>query len=154
MARNRLRSNFEPGSSRWATRRAQWRALGLTDEDLGKPKIAVVNSSSDLAICYSHLDDIARRAKDAIRDAGGVGFEVRTTAPSDFIHSAGHRGGYILASRDLIVNDIEVAVEGARVGRGGLAVDLPAPGRGPHRRCGVAKSHGGRWKEPVRCPIR
>ena len=25
-----LRSNFEPGTSRWATRRAQWRALGLT----------------------------------------------------------------------------------------------------------------------------
>jgi len=29
-----LRSNFEPGTSRWATRRAQWRALGLTDEDI------------------------------------------------------------------------------------------------------------------------
>ncbi|MGH3328775.1 MAG: dihydroxy-acid dehydratase [Streptomycetales bacterium] len=108
-----LRSNFEPGSSRWATRRAQWRALGLSDEDMVKPKIAVVNSSSDLAICYSHLDEIARRAKQAIRGAGGVGFEVRTTAPSDFIHSAGHRGGYILASRDLIVNDIEAGVEGA-----------------------------------------
>ncbi|HET6499147.1 MAG TPA: dihydroxy-acid dehydratase [Amycolatopsis sp.] len=41
------------------------------------------------------------------------GSEIRTTAPSDFIHSAGARGGYILASRDLIVNDIEAAVEGA-----------------------------------------
>ena len=45
-----LRSNFEPGTSRWATRRAQWRALGLTDEDMVKPKIAIVNSSSQLAI--------------------------------------------------------------------------------------------------------
>jgi dihydroxy-acid dehydratase len=108
-----LRSNFEPGTSRWATRRAQWRALGLTDEDMQKPKIAVVNSSSNLAICYSHLDDIAARTKEAIARAGGIGFEVRTTAPSDFIHSAGHRGGYILAGRDLIVNDIEVGVEGA-----------------------------------------
>ncbi|MGH3388783.1 MAG: dihydroxy-acid dehydratase [Actinomadura sp.] len=108
-----LRSNFEPGTSRWATRRAQWRALGLTDEDMAKPKIAVVNSSSNLAICYSHLDEIAVRTKEAIARAGGIGFEVRTTAPSDFIHSAGHRGGYILASRDLIVNDIEVGVEGA-----------------------------------------
>lgn len=113
MAEPRLRSNFEPGTSRWATRRAQWRALGLTDDDLEKPKIAVVNSSSDLAICYSHLDEIARRVKDAIRRAGGVAFEVRTVAPSDFIHSAGHRGGYILASRELMVNDIEVAVDGA-----------------------------------------
>jgi dihydroxy-acid dehydratase len=108
-----LRSNFEPGTSRWATRRAQWLALGLTDEDMTKPKIAVVNSSSQLAICFSHLDEIARRAKRAIELAGGVAFEVRTAAPSDFITSAGHRGGYILSARDLITNDIEVAVEGA-----------------------------------------
>jgi dihydroxy-acid dehydratase len=108
-----LRSNFEPGTSRWATRRAQWRALGLTDEDMVKPKIAIVNSSSQLAICFSHLDEIARRAKRAIERAGGVAFEVRTAAPSDFITSAGHRGGYILSARDLITNDIEVAVEGA-----------------------------------------
>ena len=38
---------------------------------------------------------------------------MRTAAPSDFITSAGHRGGYILSARDLITNDIEVAVEGA-----------------------------------------
>jgi dihydroxy-acid dehydratase len=108
-----LRSNFDEGTSRWATRRAQWRALGLTDEDMAKPKIAIVNSSSALAICFSHLDEIAKRAKRAIERAGGVAFEVRTAAPSDFITSAGHRGGYILSARDLIVNDIEVAVEGA-----------------------------------------
>ena len=40
-ATRQLRSNFEPGTSRWATRRAQWRALGLTDEDMEKPKIAI-----------------------------------------------------------------------------------------------------------------
>jgi len=108
-----LRSNYEPGTSRWATRRAMWLALGLSDEDMVKPKIAIVNSSSQLAICFSHLDEIARRAKRAIELAGGVGFEVRTAAPSDFITSAGHRGGYILSARDLITNDIEVQVEGA-----------------------------------------
>ena len=80
---------------------------------MDKPKIAIVNSSSQLAICFSHLDEIARRAKRAIERAGGVAFEVRTAAPSDFITSAGHRGGYILSARDLITNDIEVAVEGA-----------------------------------------
>src|SRR5437660_244568 len=108
-----LRSNFEPGTSRWATRRAQWRALGLTDEDMVKPKIAIVNSSSGLAICFSHLDEIARQARRAVEQAGGVAFEVRTAAPSDFITGAGHRGGYILSARDLITNGIEVAVEGA-----------------------------------------
>ena len=53
--------------------------------------------------------------KEAIRAAGGLPFEVRTAAPSDFIHSAGRRGTYILPSRDLIVNDIEVQVEGAQL---------------------------------------
>jgi dihydroxy-acid dehydratase len=108
-----LRSNLPVGSSRWAVRRAQWRALGLTDEDMTKPKIAVVNSSSGLAICFSHLDGIVGPVSQAIRAAGGVAFEVRTAAPSDFITSAGCDGRYILPSRDLIVNDIEVAVEGA-----------------------------------------
>jgi len=131
-----LRSNFEPGTTRWATRRAQWRALGLTDADLAKPKIAIVNSSSQLASCFSHLDEIARRAKRAIEQAGGVAFEVRTAAPSDFITSAGHRGGYILSARDLITNDIEVAVEGALLD-GMLCLascDKTAPGPGPRRR--------------------
>ena len=96
-----------------APRRAQWRALGLTDEDFVKPKIAVVNSSSELAICFSHLDGVAKVVKDAIRAAGGLPFEVRTTAPSDFIVGAGKGGGYILASRDLVTNDIECQVEAA-----------------------------------------
>jgi dihydroxy-acid dehydratase len=110
-----LRSNFEPGSPREAVRRAQWKALGLTDADLLKPKIAVVNSSSELAICFSHLDGIATVVKEAVREAGGLPFEIRTAAPSDFIISAGAGGGYMLASRDLIVNDMEIAVEGAQL---------------------------------------
>src|ERR1700736_5160488 len=94
-------------------RRAQWRALGLSEGDLLKPRIAVVNSSSELAICFSHLDGVAKVVKDAIRAAGGVPFEVRTTAPSDFITGAACSGSYILAARDLVTNDIEAQVEAA-----------------------------------------
>ncbi len=108
-----LRSNFEPGTTPWAMRRAQWTALGLSAEDMQKPKIAIVNSSSALASCFSHLDGIVSPLKLAIADAGGIAFEVRTAAPSDAITSAGRAGQYILPSRDLIVSDIEVAVEGA-----------------------------------------
>ena len=108
-----LRSNFEPGTTRWAMRRAQWTALGLTPEDMEKPKIAIVNTSSDLASCFAHLDDIVGPLKREIREAGGVGFEIRTAAPSDAITSAGAAGQYILPSRDLIAADIEVAAEGA-----------------------------------------
>src|SRR3954465_1724956 len=111
-----LRSNFEPGSPREAVRRAQWKALGLTDDDLLKPKIAVVNSSSELAICFSHLDGIAKVVKDAVRDAGGLPFEIRTAAPSDFIISAGASGGYMLASPHLVLNDMETPRAGAQLG--------------------------------------
>jgi dihydroxy-acid dehydratase len=110
-----LRSNFEPGSTREAVRRAQWKALGLTDADIEKPKIAVVNSSSELAICFRHLDGVAAVVKEAVWAAGGLPFEIRTAAPSDFIISAGGSGGYILPSRDLVVNDMEIAVEGAQL---------------------------------------
>jgi dihydroxy-acid dehydratase len=96
-----------------AVRRSQWRALGLSEADLEKPKIAVVNSSSELAICYAHLDGVAKIVKEAVRAAGGVPFEVRTTAPADFITGAARKGAYILAGRDLIPSDIEAQVEGA-----------------------------------------
>jgi len=109
----RLRSNYEEGSSFWAVRRAQWLAMGLTEEDLLKPKIAVVNSSSRLSICYAHLDGVAAEVSQAIRAAGGVPFEIRTVAPSDFITTAGKQGRYLMPSRDLLVNDVEVQVEGA-----------------------------------------
>jgi dihydroxy-acid dehydratase len=112
---NTLRSNFTPGTTPWAMRRAQWLSLGISEEDLEKPKIAIVNSSSGLASCFSHLDGIVGPLKDAIRAAGAIAFEVRTAAPSDAITSAGAAGQYILPSRDLIANDIEIAVEGAQL---------------------------------------
>jgi dihydroxy-acid dehydratase len=111
----KLRSNFPYGSYLWAVRAAQWRALGIDESELEKPKIAIVNSSSNLAICFSHLDGIAEVLKQSIRDAGALPFEIRTAAPSDFITGAGAGGAYMLAARDLITNDIEVAVEGAQL---------------------------------------
>lgn len=113
MTSRKLRSNFPRGSYLWAVRNAQWHGMGLSEADAEKPKIAIVNSSSGLAACFAHLDAIVPVLKEAIWAAGGVPLEVRTAAPSDFVVGAGGRGGYILASRDLVTNDIEAAVEGA-----------------------------------------
>ena len=110
-----LRSNFPPNSALGITRRAHWRSLGIPASDLSKPKVAIVNTSSELAACYAHLDDIAAVLKEELRGLGVLPFEIRTTAPSDFITSVGRAGRYILPSRDLIVNDIEAAVEGAKL---------------------------------------
>jgi len=113
--KRKLRSNFPRGSYLWSVRAAQWKALGIAEEELEKPKIAIVNSSSELASCFSHLDGVAAELKKSIRAAGALPFEIRTAAPSDFITGAGARGAYILSARDLIPNDIEVAVEGAQL---------------------------------------
>jgi len=113
--RRKLRSNFPKGTYLWAVRNAQWHGMGIPEEDCEKPKIAIVNSSSSLAACFSHLDGVAVVVKEAIRAAGAVPFEIRTTAPSDFVIGAGGKGGYILSSRDLVTNDIEVVVEGAQL---------------------------------------
>jgi dihydroxy-acid dehydratase len=110
---SRLRSTFTPGTTRWAVRRAQWLAMGLTEEDFDKPKIAIVNSSSQLSVCFAHLDGLAAAVAEEIRRAGAVPFEIRTAAPSDFVTSAGLQGRYLMPTRDLLVNDIEVQVEGA-----------------------------------------
>lgn len=108
-----LRSNLPPTSALGVARRAQWRSLGIPAEELDRPKIAIVNTSSDLAACFAHLDDIVAVLKKELRAQGLLPFEIRTAAPSDFVTSAGRAGRYILPSRDLIVNDIEAAVEGA-----------------------------------------
>ena len=109
----KLRSVYEAGTWQWALRRAQWRAMGLKPEDFDKPKIAVVNSSSNISVCYIHLDEISKYVQQGVREAGGLPFEIRTTAPSDIITSAGKEARYLMPARDLIVNDIEVQVEGS-----------------------------------------
>lgn len=111
--KDNLRSNFELGSTRWAVRRAQWIAMGIAEEDFDKPKIAIINSSSGLSICYQHLDELSLLAQNAVKQAGGLPFEINTIAPSDFVTSAGKKARYLMPTRDLMVNDIEVMIEGA-----------------------------------------
>ena len=89
--------------------------MGIQEADFMKPKIAVVNSSSTLSVCYIHLDGISRIVQQAIREAGGLPFEIRTAAPSDFITSAGLKARYLMPTRDLVINDIEDTVYFARL---------------------------------------
>jgi dihydroxy-acid dehydratase len=89
-------------------------SIHISEEDLSKPKIAIVNSSSGIAPCFAHLDDVAKVVADDLRENGAIPIEIRTTAPSDFMFS-GHGGGYITGSRDLISFDIEAAIEGAEL---------------------------------------
>ena len=90
--------------------RALWRAAGLTDEDFGKPIVAVVNSFVEFVPGHVHLRDLGRLVGEEIRKSGGVPREFNTIAVDDGI-AMGHDGMlYSLPSRDLIADSIEYMV--------------------------------------------
>jgi len=94
-----------------APHRSLLKALGLTDKDLEKPFIAIVNSYSEIVPGHVHLRRIAEAVKNGVLNAGGQPFEVNTIAICDGI-AMGHEGmKYSLPSRDLIADSIEVVVE-------------------------------------------
>jgi dihydroxy-acid dehydratase len=67
------------------------RAMGLQDADMAKPQIGVASSWNEVTPCNLPLNRLAKRAKVAVRDGGGVPFEFVTIAVSDGI-SMGHEG--------------------------------------------------------------
>jgi dihydroxy-acid dehydratase len=105
--------SYAPGSLGWAVTRAQWRALGLSEDDLRKPKIAVVNTSSAFAVCFAHLDSVSRAVQAGVREAGGVAFEVRTAAASDGLFFATGCKARLKDARELMAREVEMAVGGA-----------------------------------------
>ncbi|MBI9045559.1 MAG: dihydroxy-acid dehydratase [Anaerolineaceae bacterium] len=97
-----------------ATHRSLLKAAGVTDEDMHKPFIAVVNSYTDIVPGHVHLQGFARIVKDAIRAAGGVPFEMNTIAVDDGI-AMGHDGmKFSLPSRELIADCVETMIQAHR----------------------------------------
>lgn len=94
-----------------APHRSLFKALGLTDEELKRPLVGVVNSYNELIPGHAHLNRIAEAVKAGIRMAGGTPFEFSTIGVCDGI-AMGHVGmHYSLASRELITDSVEVMVE-------------------------------------------
>jgi dihydroxy-acid dehydratase len=91
--------------------RALLKATGLTDADMGKPFIAVVNSYIDIIPGHVHLQEFGKLIKESIRAAGGVPFEFNTIGVDDGI-AMGHKGmKYSLPSRELIADSVETMIE-------------------------------------------
>ena len=90
------------------------RAMGLTDDDMVKPQIGVASSWNEVTPCNLPLARLAKRAKVAVRDAGGVPFEFVTIAVSDGI-SMGHEGMRAsLVSREVIADSVETVMHAER----------------------------------------
>ena len=87
-----------------------WRATGMTDEDFGKPIIAISNSFTQFVPGHVHLKDLGQLVAREIEAAGGVAKEFNTIAVDDGI-AMGHDGMlYSLPSRDLIADAVEYMV--------------------------------------------
>ncbi|MBL4679739.1 MAG: dihydroxy-acid dehydratase [Pseudomonadales bacterium] len=90
--------------------RALWRATGMTDEDFGKPIIAIANSFTQFVPGHVHLHDLGQLVAREIEKVGGVAKEFNTIAVDDGI-AMGHDGMlYSLPSRELITDSIEYMV--------------------------------------------
>src|SRR5476651_2100791 len=90
--------------------RALWRATGMTDDDFGKPIIAVVNSFTQFVPGHVHLRDLGKLVAEQIEASGGVAKEFNTIAVDDGI-AMGHDGMlYSLPSREIIADSVEYMV--------------------------------------------
>jgi len=87
------------------------RGCGYSYEDLKKPRVAIINTWSEMNPGHIHLRDLAAEVKKGIYDAGGMGYEFNCVSVCDCIADT----RYVLPSRDLLVNEIELLVEGNKM---------------------------------------
>ena len=94
-----------------APHRSLLKATGVTDAEMKKPFIAVVNSWNEIIPGHIHLNRLAEAVKAGIRNSGGVPFEFHTIGVCDGI-AMGHEGmKYSLPSREVIEYTIELMVK-------------------------------------------
>ena len=94
------------GPSR-APARSMLRAVGLSDEDLEKPLVALANLASDVTPCNVHLTRLADKVKSGIWEANAVPFMFGTITVSDGISMGTDGMKASLVSREVIADAIE-----------------------------------------------
>ena len=105
------RSERMKGGAAKAPHRSLLKADGLTDEEISRPLVAIVNSVNDVIPGHLMLDKIADAVKAGVYMAGGTPLEFSTIGVCDGIamNHAGMR--YSLASREVIADSVELAVQ-------------------------------------------
>ena len=120
--------NVVDGTAR-APHRAMYKAMGLTDDDLGKSFVGVCHTGNEATPCNIHLPELAQKAKEGVTDGNATPREFSTIAVSDGI-AMGHEGmKSSLVSREVIADSIELMVRAhqydALVGIAGCDKSLP-----------------------------
>jgi dihydroxy-acid dehydratase len=99
----------------WSINRSLYKSMGYSDCDLDRPLIGIANSWNRVVPGHYNLNQVSEYVQQGIRQAGGTPVEFGVIAACDGI-AQGHDGmHYILPTRDLIANDIEMMVEAHRL---------------------------------------
>lgn len=91
-----------------AAARAMLKAIGLTDDDLNKPIIAIANTWTEIGPCNFHLRRLSAKVKEGIKAAGGTPLEFNTISISDGITMGTEGMKASLISREMIADSIEL----------------------------------------------
>jgi dihydroxy-acid dehydratase len=97
-----------------APHRSLMKAMGMTQKEIDRPLIGIVNSFNEIVPGHFHLQEIARAVKYGVLSAGGSPMEFNTIGVCDGI-AMGHSGmKYSLCTRELIADSIECMVRAHR----------------------------------------
>jgi len=99
----------------WSTQRSLLKSMGYTDYDLERPLIGIANSWNRIVPGHYNLRAVSEYVQQGVRQAGGTPVEFGVIAACDGV-AQGHDGmHYILPTRDLIANDVELMVQAHRL---------------------------------------
>ena len=103
-----MKSNNVKSGVEKAPHRSLMKALGLTNEEIEKPLIGVVNTFNEIVPGHKHLREVAEAVKRGVLISGGTPLEFPAIAVCDGI-AMNHQGmKYSLVSRELIADSVEV----------------------------------------------
>ena len=112
-----------------APHRSYYYAMGLTEEEIARPFVAIASAGNDSAPCNTTLDAQANICRQGVDEAGGMPRRFNTITVTDGI-AMGHQGmKSSLVSREVIADSVELSVRGhcydALVGFAGCDKSLP-----------------------------
>ena len=94
-----------------AHRRAVYKAMGYTTDDLKRPLIAIVNTWGEVCPGHYNLDHLTRTVRDGIWKAGGTPLEFAAISQCPTASLGEPMMRYDLPTRDLLSFDIEAIIE-------------------------------------------
>jgi len=110
--KSRLPSRHVSVGPERAPHRSYYYAMGLTEEEIGRPFVGIASAGNDSAPCNTTLDAQADVCRQGVHEAGGLPRRFNTITVTDGI-AMGHQGmKSSLVSREVIADSVELSVRG------------------------------------------